>query len=73
MAKPRHCVAIQRVIVSVGALMVNIGATVQLTAPVRVNESREPLALIVVTAVGSVVQAPPDTWTAGGVVYPPPP
>jgi len=53
--------------------MVNIGATVQLTAPVRVNESIEPLALIVVTAVGSVVQVPPDIWTAGGVVYPPPP
>ena len=73
MAKPRHCAAIQRVIVSVGALIANVGATVQLTAPIRVNESIEPLALIVVTAVGSVVQVPPDTWTVGGVVYPPPP
>ncbi|MCB9807030.1 hypothetical protein H6768_04040 [Candidatus Peribacteria bacterium] len=62
-----------RVTVSVGALMVRIGATVQFTAPVRINESIEPLVLIVVTAVGSVVQVPPDTWTIGGVVYPPPP
>lgn len=41
--------------------MVSIGATVQFTAPARVNESREPDALIVVTAVGRVVQVQPVT------------
>lgn len=53
--------------------MVSVGAAVQLTAPARIKESREPEALIVVVAVGSVVHEPPVTWTDGAEVYPPPP
>lgn len=47
--------------VSVGSLIVRIGATVQLTAPVSMIESIEPDALIVVTAVGGVVHVHPVT------------
>ncbi len=65
--------AIQRDVVSVGALRVRAGAAEQFTAPVRVRESTEPEALMVATAVGRVVQEPPVTCTVGAVVYPPPP
>ncbi len=52
--------------------MVIVGATVQLTAQVRVRTLREPDAFMVATAVGRVVQEPPVTCTEGAVVYPPP-
>lgn len=56
--------------VSVGAEMTRVGATVQLTAPNKVRELIEPLELMVVVAVGRVVQVPPLTVTVGAVVYP---
>lgn len=69
-ANPRHCIATQRFIVSVGAVTVRIGATLQLTAPNKVRELREPLVLIVAVAVGRVVHVPPVTVTVGALVYP---
>lgn len=62
--------ATQRLIVSVGALRVRTGATVQLTAQKRVREFTEPLVLIVAVAVGRVVHVPPVTVTVGAAVYP---